>query len=83
MRSALLTAVAAASLTSVFAAPTTSELLDLVKRTELQHPVDGLPSCSGEGEDPSFAAGQSAFKDGEGVFIGDDCSSGHKKNSCW
>jgi hypothetical protein len=95
MRYSFTLAALAATMSAVSAAPFSADVVDAVRShfnialdkrdepTAFQTPVDGIPGCSGEGEDPTYAKGPSSHKDGEGVFIGTDCSTGHGDSHCW
>ncbi|MCJ1447500.1 MAG: hypothetical protein MMC23_008011 [Stictis urceolatum] len=84
-----------AGVSTVSAAPLSADVISAVKShfnlplarrddpIQTQSPIDGIPGCSGEGEDPTYAQGPSAHKDGEGVFIGTDCTTGHHSQHCW
>ncbi len=46
--------------------------------------VAGLPACNTKDTDPTWAQGQSKFKEADGVKISDDCDNGLDGNDhCW
>jgi hypothetical protein len=55
----------------------------------VQSPISGLPGCSksdqgkSDNQDPTWATGTSNYTDGEGVNVGNDCTTGHNSNHCW
>ena len=60
-----------------------ASLLDLTPR-DIQSAIQGLPACNSKETDPSWAVGVSAWQDGQGRKIGDDCDNkqGGDKH-CW
>ena len=61
-----------------------SESLQNITPREIQSAVQGLPACNTKETDPTWAVGKSAWNDGEGHYIGNDCNNGQKGDkNCW
>lgn len=61
-----------------------ASILELTPRELLQTAVQGLPACNTEETDPTWAKNRSAWKDGEGHLMGDNCDNLlGEPNRCW
>jgi len=84
-----LTSSATAALVAILIIPLSSatpiepSLVTTLTRRD-QVVVPGLPACNTQDTDPTWAQGQSKFKEGDGVKISDDCDNGLDGNDhCW
>ncbi len=66
------------------ATPIKSSLVTTLTIRDLQVAGLGLPNCDTKDTDPTWAQGQSNFKEGDGVKISDDCDNGlGGSDHCW